>query len=92
MPCDPELRYHLTDGMTEERRAVGDGRSPFGDRWRRQAASGTTKPDWSPLNQNRSGWRLCHFGKSVDAKTDRGAAESGRAGTNGICTSKIRYC
>ncbi|KAJ5367844.1 hypothetical protein N7541_001785 [Penicillium brevicompactum] len=79
MPCDPELRYHFTDGMAGERKlqsgkegrtverrtgsyivqgrgcqAVGDGRSPFGDSWKRQTASGAAKPDQSPLNQNRS--------------------------------------
>ncbi|KAJ5458835.1 hypothetical protein N7530_010779, partial [Penicillium desertorum] len=64
MPCDPELRYHFTTGW----QAVGDGRSPFSDSRGRQTASGTAKPDQSPLNQNRSGLCLCHFRKSVDAK------------------------
>lgn len=47
--------------------AVGDGRSLFGDSWRRQTVSGTANPDQSPLNQNRSRWVSLHSRESVNA-------------------------
>ncbi|KAJ5277636.1 hypothetical protein N7524_003789, partial [Penicillium chrysogenum] len=62
------VSFHRWHDGREKSAAVGYGRFPLWDSRRRQTTSGAAKPDWSPLNQNRGGWGLCHFRKSVDAK------------------------